>query len=60
MTDDDVRRMTEAYLSYKLIIWAFGSGELKIRVGRKLFFLLFFLSKCIDLLWSVQNKKKLQ
>ena len=27
--DDDVRRMTEAYLSYKLTKWAFGSGELK-------------------------------
>ena len=26
------RRMTEAYLSYKLTIWAFGSGELKIRI----------------------------
>ena len=28
--DDDVWRTTEAYLSYKLTIWAFGSGELKI------------------------------
>ena len=27
--DDDGRRTTEAYLSYKLTIWAFGSGELK-------------------------------
>ena len=29
MTDDDVRCTTEAYLSYKLTIGAFGSGELK-------------------------------
>ena len=28
-TDDDVRQTTEAYLSYKLTKWAFGSGELK-------------------------------
>ena len=28
--DDDGRRLTEAYLSYKLTKWAFGSGELKI------------------------------
>ena len=30
MTDDDGRwRTTEAYRSYKLTKWAFGSGELK-------------------------------
>ena len=30
--DDDWRwHMTEAYLSYKLTIWAFGSGELKTK-----------------------------
>ena len=28
--DDDIRRTTEVYLYYKLTIWAFGSGELKI------------------------------
>ena len=27
---DDVRRTTEAYLSYKLTKWSFGSGELNI------------------------------
>ena len=26
--DDDVRRTTEAYITYKLTKWAFGSGEL--------------------------------
>ena len=31
----------------------------KIRAGRQSFFFFFFL-ECIDLLWSVQNKKKLQ
>ena len=29
MTDNDIRRMAEAYLSYKLTKSAFGSGELK-------------------------------
>ena len=32
------RRTTEAYLSYKLTIWAFGSGGLKIRSRRFFFF----------------------
>ena len=39
-TDDDGRRTTEAYLSYKLTKWAFGSGELKmykIRLQRDFF-----------------------
>ena len=30
--DDDVRRTTKAYLSYKLTKWAFGSGELKTHI----------------------------
>ena len=36
--DDDVRQKTDAYLSYKLTIWAFGSGELKIGIFRKKLF----------------------
>ena len=44
---DDVRRATEAYLSYKLTKWAFGSAELnmqrilKIENVEKVFFFMF-------------------
>ena len=33
--DDGWRRTTEAYLSYKLTKWAFGSGKLKIVFSEK-------------------------
>ena len=49
-TYDDGRQTTETYLSYKLTIWAFGSGELKIKsvfdkyfVKGVFFFLFLFL-----------------
>ena len=38
MYDGRRRRTTEAYLSYKLIKWAFGSGELIMRQSAYLVF----------------------